>query len=99
MPGVVGYARVSTEEQAKENQSLPALNRRIELYCEQNSLQLLKVFEGSESARTAERIGLQQALDYCRANRSKISLHSNARPWSKLPFKLWTWSARGIREM
>jgi len=73
MPGVVGYARVSTEEQAKINQSLPVQKRRIGLYCEQSGIPLLKVFEGSESARTAEREGLQRALEFCRENRKKVS--------------------------
>jgi site-specific DNA recombinase len=68
-----GYARVSTVEQAGENQSLPAQKRKIDSYCKQNDIPLLKVFEGSESARTADRIGLQHALDYCRENRNTVS--------------------------
>jgi site-specific DNA recombinase len=73
MPGAIGYARVSTDEQAKENNSLSVQTRKITTYCEQNGLTLLKVFEASESARTMSRDGLEHLLDYCRDHRKKIT--------------------------
>lgn len=73
MTGAIGYARVSTDEQAKENNSLPAQRKRISSFCEESSLTLLKVFEFSESARTMNRPGLTEMLSYCREQRKGIS--------------------------
>jgi DNA invertase Pin-like site-specific DNA recombinase len=52
MAGAIGYARESTEEQARENNSLDVQQKKIAAYCERNGLELLEVFQGSESART-----------------------------------------------
>lgn len=71
--GAVGYARVSTEEQARENNSLPAQRHKITTYCEQNGIPLLKVFEESSSARTMFREQLHTMLEFCREHRSQIS--------------------------
>lgn len=73
MAGAIGYARVSTEEQAQTNNSLAVQQNRITAYCDQNGLQLLKVFQGSESARTLNRPVLQEMLAYCREHRQDIS--------------------------
>lgn len=73
MAGAIGYARVSTEEQMRENNSLAVQRKKIKHYCEQNNLELMKVIEVSESARTMDRDGLQELLAYCRQNRRKIS--------------------------
>lgn len=73
MAGAIGYARVSTEEQARENNSLAVQHKKIAAYCERNGLELLEVFEGSESARTTNRPVLQAMLAYCRKNKGKIS--------------------------
>lgn len=69
----IGYVRVSTDEQARENHSLEGQRRKLAAYCEQNGLTLVKIFEGSESARTANRPAFQDLLLYCRKNYSKIS--------------------------
>jgi site-specific DNA recombinase len=73
MSGAVGYARVSTEDQAKENNSLPIQHNRISHYCEQNTLTLLKVFEDIESGRTRNRDGLQELISYCQQRRTTVS--------------------------
>lgn len=73
MAGAIGYARVSTDEQAKKNNSLPAQKQRISAYCGKFGLTLLNTFEGSESGRTMERPRLQEMLAYCRAHRGKVS--------------------------
>lgn len=73
MAGAIGYARVSTEEQARENNSLAVQQKKIAAYCERNGLELLEVFQGSESARTTNRPALQAMLAYCRQNKRKIS--------------------------
>ncbi len=73
MKGAVGYARVSTDEQAQENNSLPMQQRRIATFCKQNEVPVLQIFEESYSARTMERPGLTELLNFCRLNKKKIS--------------------------
>jgi site-specific DNA recombinase len=73
MAGAIGYARVSTDEQARENNSITVQRDKISGYLEANGLQLLKVFEASESARTLQRPTLQNLLKYCQENRRIIS--------------------------
>ena len=74
MAGAIGYARVSTDEQAKENSSLAVQQKKIAAYCERHGLELLKVFQGSESGRTiANRPVFQEMLAYVRKHHSKIS--------------------------
>ncbi len=73
MTGAVGYARVSTEEQARQNNSLAAQKKKIVAYCKQHGFSLLNVFEASESARTIERPVFQEALKYCRQNTANLS--------------------------
>jgi site-specific DNA recombinase len=74
MKGAVGYARVSTDEQAKENNSLAVQSKRIAHYCEQHGLPLLRTIQGSESARTMlQRPFMEEMLRFCRENKKKIS--------------------------
>jgi|SRR5947209_371543 len=73
MSGAIGYARVSTDEQARDNNSLAVQKRKIAAYCESNGLVLLQVFDGSESARTVNRPVFQELLAYVRKHRSTIS--------------------------
>jgi DNA invertase Pin-like site-specific DNA recombinase len=73
MKNAIGYARVSTEEQAQTNNSLTVQKNKIASYCEQNGLHLVKVFEASESARNAERPVFQEMLEYCRKHSTDIS--------------------------
>jgi site-specific DNA recombinase len=73
MRGAVGYARVSTDEQARENNSLAMQQKRIATFCQQNEIPVLRIFQESESARTMDRPGLTDLLNYCRVNRKNIS--------------------------
>ena len=73
MKGAVGYARVSTDEQARENNSLAMQQKRIATFCNQNEIPVLRIFQESESARTMDRPGLTDLLNYCRVNRKNIS--------------------------
>lgn len=60
---VVGYRRVSTDEQSKEGVSLEAQAWKIQSYCELYGLNLVTSFEDAGvSAKTLEREGLQAAL-------------------------------------
>lgn len=61
---VVGYVRVSTEQQASDGVSLAAQREKIEQYCALYDLDLIAVVEDAgQSAKTLEREGLRQALD------------------------------------
>ncbi len=73
MSDAIGYVRVSTEEQARENNSLPVQKKKIAAFCQQNGLELRMVFEDSDSGRTTQRPGFQQMLAYCRTHQGKIS--------------------------
>lgn len=60
---VIGYARVSTEEQASTGVSLAAQVEKIRQYAGLYDLELLDVIEDAgQSAKTLNRPGLQQAL-------------------------------------
>ena len=60
---VVGYARVSTEEQAGSGQSLEAQRSKIGLFCTLHDLQLARIVEDpGVSAKSLDRPGLQEAI-------------------------------------
>ena len=74
MPGAIGYFRVSTKEQANENNSLPVQEGKFKSYCTSNSLTILCTFIDKQSARTRDdRPQLQRMLEYCKKNRKQIS--------------------------
>src|SRR4051812_12809016 len=61
--GVVGYVRVSTEEQATSGLGAEAQETAIRLECERRSLQLLRIErDDGYSARTTNRPGLRAAV-------------------------------------
>lgn len=67
---VVGYIRVSTEGQVRDGYSLAYQVEEIERYCNENNLELLRVYEDrglsgatvDEEVLTVERDGLQELL-------------------------------------
>lgn len=67
---VVGYIRVSTEGQVRDGCSLAYQVEEIERYCNENNLELLRVYEDrglsgatvDEDGLTIEREGLQELL-------------------------------------
>src|SRR5262245_9845331 len=64
---VIGYIRVSTEEQATAGVSLSAQAEKVRAYCALYDLTLLEVVEDAgASAKTLERPGLQRALSALR---------------------------------
>src|SRR4051812_43591985 len=72
--GAVLYCRVSTAEQAKENQSLPVQETKCRDYCLSNDITVAHLFiERGESARTSERPEFQKMLAYCEKNRKTLS--------------------------
>jgi site-specific DNA recombinase len=68
------YARVSTAEQAKQQYNLPAQEKKLRDYCQQQNLRVLRLFtDRGESARSTDRAEFQKMLTYCREHRGKIS--------------------------
>lgn len=60
---VVGYTRVSTEEQASGGFSLAAQREKLEQYCRLYDLELVEIIEDAGvSAKSLDRPGLQRAL-------------------------------------
>jgi site-specific DNA recombinase len=61
---VVGYVRVSTEEQARDGVSLEAQTLKVRQYCELYGLRLVCVLcDGGESGKNLERPALREALE------------------------------------
>lgn len=71
MTRVVGYCRVSTEEQARDGVSLLAQADKIRAYCDLYGLSLLCVLtDGGESAKKLDRPALDEALGHLDAGRA-----------------------------
>ncbi len=68
MDSVIGYARVSTVEQAESGISLDAQRHRLKAYCDAHGLVLARVEEdrGISARRTTNRPALQRALQALR---------------------------------
>ncbi len=69
----VGYGRVSTKEQAKDNNSLPNQKKDIFGYCQQKNLVLVEFFEDpGATGGNLIRPGFQAMLDYARKNKKNL---------------------------
>lgn len=64
---VVGYVRVSTDDQAESGAGLEAQRSAITSECERRGWQLVSIEEDALSGRDLKRPGLTRALDSCRA--------------------------------
>ena len=63
-PQVLGYIRVSTEEQAREGFSLAFQKRKIRLFCQLRELKLVGILEDAGfSGKDTERPALQELLE------------------------------------
>lgn len=74
-PAAVVYCRVSTVKQAERNElNLPAQQKRCEDWCASQNIPVLRVFvaEG-ESAWKTERPTLQEAIDYIKGRKGKVT--------------------------
>jgi site-specific DNA recombinase len=61
---VIGYARVSTEEQARDGVSLSAQRTKVGLFCQLHDLELVRVVEDpGVSAKSLDRPGLAEVLE------------------------------------
>lgn len=72
-PRVLGYVRVSTEEQAEQGVSMDAQAERLRAYCKASDLELVRLeFDNGVSAKTvAKRPGLRRILRDLRAGRAE----------------------------
>ena len=67
------YCRVSTERQAKENESLPFQRKSCRDFCQQNGWEVAEVFtDAGESAKTIDRPELVRMIEYCARNKGKV---------------------------
>jgi DNA invertase Pin-like site-specific DNA recombinase len=69
---VVGYVRVSTEEQATEGASLEAQRQAITAECERRGWLLLDIKEDDRSGKDTRRPGLQEALALLKDNKADV---------------------------
>jgi DNA invertase Pin-like site-specific DNA recombinase len=70
---VVGYIRVSSEEQV-ENYSLDNQEKYIKEYCDRYDKELIQIFkEEGKSAKTLKRPELLKCLNFCKLNKQDIS--------------------------
>jgi DNA invertase Pin-like site-specific DNA recombinase len=68
---VVGYIRVSTEEQGLKGAGLEAQRRAIRAECERRGWQLLRFEKDVLSGRSMNRPGLKSALEPCRTGEAQ----------------------------
>ncbi len=69
---VIGYTRVSTEEQATSGVSLTVQTLKIQAYAELYDLEIVEIIEdGGQSAKSLNRPGIQRALQMMRDGEAK----------------------------
>lgn len=71
MMRVVGYVRVSTEEQGASGLSLEAQAKKLKAYAVAMELELIEVISDTASAKTLTRPGLQSALEALSTGRAE----------------------------
>lgn len=68
---VIGYIRVSTEEQASDGVSLAAQREKLTAYAKLYDLELIEIIEDAgQSGKTLNRPGLQRALSVIRSGKA-----------------------------
>jgi len=74
MSGAVLYTRVSSVGQGVGTNSLLIQEKRLREFCENNNLQIVKLFvDTGLSAQTKYRKEFQEMLAFCKSNRDKVS--------------------------
>lgn len=69
----VAYCRVSTTKQAEEGTSLAQQEERIRAYCQNNNIDILRLFIADESGKDITgREVFKECLEYCEKNKSEI---------------------------
>ncbi len=67
-------ARVSTEEQLKEGQSIPAQSARAKEYCQRKELEIKSEYQFDESSTKDQREKFEKVLEEIRSSNEKIAL-------------------------
>ena len=60
------FTRVSTEDQFKTNDSISAQKDKLEEYCKNKNLKVLKIYEGPESSTSGKRKLFYEMLDFAK---------------------------------
>ena len=68
----VAYLRVSSKDQEKEGNSIPAQKRIIEDYALKNNFNVVKIFKEAETAKKAGRKEFTKMIEYLQQNNIKI---------------------------
>ncbi len=69
------YCRVSTERQARENDSLPYQRKACIEYCQKQGWEIAEIFmEEGESAKTIDRPEFNRMIEYCRKNKRTVQV-------------------------
>ena len=71
------FTRVSTEDQFKTNDSISAQKDKLEEYCKNKNLKVLKIYEVPESSTTGKRKLFYEMLDFVRAQKHKTAIVSH----------------------
>src|SRR5258708_4446576 len=95
---VVGYVRVSTEEQATEGASLEAQRQAIVAECARRGWTLLKIEEDDLSAKDTRRPGLRRALELLKDNQADVLMVSKLDRLSRSTLDFATMLDRAKRE-
>jgi site-specific DNA recombinase len=64
------YVRVSTDEQAKKGHSLAHQEERLRSHCLNNRIEVVAFFKEDHSAKSFERLLLENCLDFVKANKN-----------------------------
>jgi DNA invertase Pin-like site-specific DNA recombinase len=78
---VIGYARVSTEEQGAEGAGLEAQRAAIRAECDRRGWILDRIEEDVLSGKSLKRPGLQRAVDDCRAGEADGLVVAKTTAW------------------
>lgn len=70
----VVFARVSTQEQLKEGQSIPAQLIKMREYCNRKELAVYKEYQIDESSTKDERAKFEEVIDLIRNSKEKLAL-------------------------
>ena len=87
------YARVSSADQEKEGFSIPAQQRLLREYAQQNNITVAEEFVDVETAKATGRTGFSKLLAYLKQHRNRVRvilvektdrLYRNLKDWSTL---------------
>lgn len=95
---VVGYVRVSTEEQATEGASLEAQRRAIVAECERRGWLLVDIKEDERSGKDTRRPGLQEALALLKNKKASVLMVGKLDRLSRSTLDFYTLLGQAAKE-